>query len=192
MKKHFLPLLLIACCTWLVQTSYAQQTEVKFPPLDVSPMDMIYYPPNYPSAKLSGQAGELIMRVIYSRPQKKGRTIFGGLEPFGKVDRLGANEADELDVFSPVSIGGKTLQPGRYTFYAIFNPDHWTFIVNAETDTWGAFGYDPKKDIVRIDVPVQQVSQPIEALSMVFQKTSKGADLVIGWDTTLVRVPFEF
>ena len=192
MKKVLLLIFAFVCCTWVARKSYAQQDQVKFPPLDVSPMDMSYYPPNYPAAKLRGNAGQLIMRVIYSRPQKKGRTIFGGLEPFGKVDRLGANEADELDVFSPVTIGGKTLQPGRYTFYAIFQPDKWTFIVNAETDTWGAFGYDPKKDIVRVDVPVQHMSEPVEALSMVFQKTDKGADLVIGWDTTMVRVPFTF
>jgi Protein of unknown function (DUF2911) len=192
MKKIILTGLAFSSFLLFYNVSFAQDNQVNFKPLDISPMDMSYYPPLYPAANVRSNAGKLIMRIIYSRPQKKGRNIFGGLEPFGKVDRLGANEADELDIFSPVSVGGKVLDPGRYTMYAIFEPDKWTMIINSQTDTWGAFGYNPDKDIVRVDVPVQKLDTPIEALSMVFKKTNSGADLVIGWDTTEVKLPISF
>ncbi|MHB1923002.1 MAG: DUF2911 domain-containing protein, partial [Chitinophagaceae bacterium] len=114
-KLFFLGVWLVVFSSW----SFLAQAQEKFPPLDVSPMDMSYYPPNYPATKLRADPGPLVARIIYSRPQKKGRVIFGQLEPFGKVDRLGANEADEIDFFAPVKIAGHMIKPGRYTLYAI-------------------------------------------------------------------------
>lgn len=179
-------LLTLICLLGLSSFAFAQD---HLPPLDVSPMDMSYYPANY----TSGHSNEkLVCRLIYSRPQKKGREIFGKLEPFGKVDRLGANEANELDIFSPVTIGGTQIQPGRYTMYAIFNPDKWTMIISKKTDTWGAFSYDEKMDVVRTDIPVQKLDNTVEALTMVFQKADDGANLVIEWDKTKAVLPIKF
>jgi len=159
------------------------QSQTDLPALDKSPMDMSYYPAGYPYVvKVKGEPGTLVMRLIYSRPQKRGRTIFGNLEPYGKVDRLGANEANELDIYQPVTIGGKELAPGRYTLYAIFHPDKWTLIVSKETDTWGAYAYDASKDILRTDVPVKNLDKTVEALTMVFEKADNGANLVMAWD----------
>ena len=103
-------------------------------------MDMSYYPTNYPVLKIQDKNTEpLTARVIYSRPKKEGRTIFGGLVEYGKVWRLGANEATEVEFYQKVNIGGKKIAKGRYTLYAIVNESSWTFIVNKETDTWGSF-----------------------------------------------------
>src|SRR6188474_960421 len=108
------------------------------PPVDKSPMDMCYYPGNYPVLKIQDKVTEpAVARVIYSRPQKSGRTIFGDLIEYGKVWRLGANEATEIEFFRNVKINNILVRKGRYTLYAIPYPDKWTMILNKETDLWG-------------------------------------------------------
>lgn len=186
--KSFLNLITALC---FVCSANAQNTVL--PPTDKSPMDMSYYPANYPVLKIQNKVTEpLVARVVYSRPEKAGRTIFGGLVEYGKIWRLGANEATELDLFKNVRIGGKKVAKGRYTLYALVNEDTWTLILNRETDTWGAFNYDPKKDVVRVDVPVQKADIAIESLSMGFEKISGGMNLVIGWDLVKVSLPVLF
>ena len=128
-------------------------------------------------------------RVAYSRPRKEGRTIFGGLVEYGKVWRLGANEATEIEFFQKVTIGTKKISKGRYTLYAIVNETSWTLIVNKETDTWGSFKYDPEKDVVRIEVPVEKLSEQVEYLAMVFEKDNNHINLVIAWENIKVALP---
>ncbi len=160
------------------------------PPVDKSPMDMSYYPANYPVLKIQDKATEaLAARVVYSRPQKAGRTIYGGLVKYGEIWRLGANEATEIEFFKPVKIDGKKVAKGRYTLYAIAYESSWTFILNKDTDTWGAFKYDQKKDVLRLPVPVEKTTEPVESMSMGFEKTNTGFKLVIAWDTVKASLP---
>lgn len=174
----------------LLQTAAAQSNSTKQPPLDKSPMDMAYFPANYPILKIQDKATEpLLARVIYSRPQKNSRTIFGDLIEYGKVWRLGANEATEVEFFKDVYIGGKKVAKGRYTLYALVNPDHWTMILNKETDTWGSFKYDEKKDVARVNVPVQKLQESINDFTVFFDKTGSGASLVTEWDNVKVALP---
>ncbi|HVW99931.1 MAG TPA: DUF2911 domain-containing protein [Candidatus Babeliaceae bacterium] len=166
---------------------------VKTPPLDKSPMDMAYFPADYPILKTQDKINTPpIARVIYSRPQKDNRVIFGQLVEYGKVWRLGANEATEIEFFKDVTVGGKKLLKGRYTLYAIPTENKWTIIFNKDTDTWGAFVYDEKKDVLRTDVPVQTLKTPVEVFSMDFNKTDKGMDLFIAWDNASVTLPITF
>src|ERR1700744_6741297 len=159
--------------------------------LDNSPLDMSYYPVNYPVLKVQDKVNEpLIARVVYSRPQKRGSKLFGDLISYGQIWRLGANEATEIEFFQDVKIDGKTLKKGRYTLYALVNEDKWTLIFNKETDTWGAFAYDPSKDVLRSTVAVEKKSEITEAFSIAFHKTTpKAANLVISWDDVLVELP---
>ncbi len=83
--------------------------------------------------------------LFTARPQKNNRSIFGDLVPYDMIWRMGANEATEIEFFRDVKIDGKKLAKGRYTMYAIPSTDKWTIVLNKETDTWGAFGYDDKK-----------------------------------------------
>ncbi len=160
------------------------------PAVDKSPMDMSYYPANYPSLKVQDKMTEAIVaRVIYSRPKKEGRPVFGGIVEYGKVWRLGANEATEVEFYKPVKINGKKIAKGRYTLYAIPNENSWTLILNKETDTWGQFKYDAKKDVLRMNVPVEKTSATAESLGMYFGKTLAGFELVIGWDNIKVAMP---
>ncbi len=163
------------------------------PQVDKSPMDMSYYPDRYPVLKIQDKVTEpLAARVVYSRPQKAGRTIFGGLVKQGELWRLGANEATEIHFFRTVKIGGKKIKPGRYTLYAVVNEGSWTIIVNRDTDIWGSFKYDIRKDVVRTDVTLQKNDAPVEFLSMMFEKTAIGCNLVIAWDMTRVALPIVF
>ena len=166
------------------------QAQSKPASMDKSPMDMAYFPTDYPVLKIQDKAsGPLIARVIYSRPQKNGRKLFGELVEYGKVWRLGANEATEIEFFQDVKIDNKKVKKGRYTMYALVDTDKWTVILNKETDTWGAFRYDSTKDVARTTIPVEKQSEVTEAFSMEFEKAPKGARLVINWDDVQVKLP---
>lgn len=163
-----------------------QAQEIKFPPLDPSPADIAYYPLNV--AKTKEEASPLI-KVIYSRPSLKGREIFGVLEQFGKVWRLGANESTEIRFYRNVVIGGKKIKAGTYSLFAIPQKDKWTVIVNKQTDRWGAFTYNEAKDVLRIDVPVKALAKPLEVFSITFTPSIDGANLIFAWDKTQVELP---
>lgn len=169
------------------------QAQTKLPTIDKSPMDMSYYPDRYPILKIQDKITEpLVARVIYSRPQKNGRAIFGDLLEYGKVWRLGANEATEIEFFMDVKINDIKVKKGRYTMYCIPNEDKWTIIINKETDTWGSFRYDEKNDLLRVDIPLQKQTQIMEEFVMAFEKSDKGADLVIAWDNLKINLPIIF
>jgi len=172
------------------QSGTAGQSSATQSPLDSSPLDMSYYPVDYPVLKIQDKLSEpLIARVVYSRPQKKGRKLFGELVNYGQVWRLGANEATEIEFFRDVKIGGKLIKKGRYTLYALVDTDKWTIIFNKETDTWGAFRYDSSKDVLRVSEPVEKQSGITEVFSIAFHKVDKGAVLSFSWDDVLVKLP---
>jgi hypothetical protein len=184
MRKTFIFSILSFCFSF----SFSQP--VKLPEVDKSPMDMSYYPANYPVLKIQNKATEpLVARIIYSRPQKQGRKVFGELVEYGIVWRLGANEATEIEFYKDVKIGGKKISKGRYTLYALVNENTWTMIINKDTDIWGAFKYDSKKDILRTDVPVQKTDETVESMSMWFEKTTSGISLVIEWEQVKISLP---
>jgi hypothetical protein len=162
--------------------------EPKFAPVDASPADIVYFPLNVAKAKDNSSP---LVKVVYSRPTKKGREIFGVLEQFGKVWRLGANESTEIKFFKRAHVGGKSIKAGVYSLFAIPNKDKWVIIINKQTDRWGAFTYDESKDVARVEVPVIPLAKPMESLSLTFVDQPEGANLVIGWDSTMVQLPIE-
>lgn len=187
MKKSFALILLTLGLSF---TLFAQNS---FTPMDKSPLDMIYYPTNYPILKIQNKVTEpLAARILYSRPQKNGRKVFGELVELGKIWRLGANEATEIELFKDAKIGTTKVKKGKYTLYAIPNNDKWTIIINKEMDVWGAFIYNQSKDVVRIDIKTEKTSELIEAFSMNFEKVATGINLVIGWDDVIAKLPISF
>ena len=186
MKK----IIFLFCACTICATIYAQTAVSNLPAIDKSPMDMAYFPNNYPVLKIQDKVSEpVIARVIYSRPQKNNRTVFGELIEYNTVWRMGANEATEIEFYRDVKIGGKKILKGKYTLYALVNPTEWTLILNKETDTWGAFKYDQKKDVLRLKVPVQQSLIPADVFTIFFEKITNGMNLNIVWDTVLVSMP---
>lgn len=167
--------------------------QTKLPDLDKSPMDVSYYPNRYPVLKIQDKTTEPpVCRVVYSRPQKNGRVIFGELLEYGKLWRLGANEATEIEFFTDVTINKTKIKKGRYTMYGIPNEDKWTIIINRDTDTWGSFKYNEKNDVVRMDLAVEKQSSIVEQFSMAFDKAENGATLTIAWDDVKLTLPIEF
>jgi len=163
-----------------------------YAPVDISPMDIIYFPADYPLSKSSNpDTAPPKARVLYSRPQKQGREIFGSLVKFGDPWRLGANEATEIELFSSAMVQGKRLNAGRYILYCIPEAKRWTFVFNSNVYSWGLHPY-PSKDVLRVTVPVQKTPVVIEHFTMAFEKTAAGADLLLAWDDTEARVPFQF
>lgn len=154
----------------------------KFDDLDKSPMDVEF---------IRDQGNAPMIRIIYSRPQMKGREIFGGLVPYDKVWRTGANEATEITLYQDMIINGKPIDDGTYTLYTIPGEEKWTVIINEAVNVWGAYDYDKARDVLRVEVPVQQTAAPVEVFSMTFQPKENGANLLMGWDDVYVSVPFE-
>lgn len=185
MKKLFVAILLLL--------SFSVTKAQSWVPVDKSPMDQIYFPVDYPSLKIRGTKDPLRMRVIYSRPFKNNREVFGtDIVPYGKIWRLGANEATEIEFFTNAVVAGKKVPKGRYTLYAIPTETSWTFIINKETDIWGAFKYDQAKDVARAAVPVTTIAERVESLTINFEKTTKGVNLVAGWDNKSASLPITF
>ena len=174
----------------LISFTFSFSQSSKLPEVDKSPMDVSYYPNNYPILKIQNKATEpLVARILYRRPQRQGRKVFGELVEYGKVWRLGANEATEIEFYKDVKIDGKKVIKGRYTLYAIVNENTWTMILNKDTDTWGAFKYDSKKDLLRTDVPAQKTDEVVESMSMLFEKSATGISLIIAWEQMKVTLP---
>ena len=166
--------------------------------VDKSPMDISYYPVNYPMQLMSGNDSTgLIARVIYSRPQKSGRVIFGNETPpkcvqqYGAYWRLGANEATEIEFFKPVTINGKKIAKGRYIIYCIPYEDKWTIVFNTNLFSWGLHP-DTTKDIASTEIPAVKTDKVIEYFTMVFQQSSTGANLVMVWDNVKAVLPISF
>jgi hypothetical protein len=162
------------------------------PGLDKSPMDMSYYPVDYPKLKMAGNTTDpLIARVIYSRPQKNGRTIFGDLIKYGSVWRLGANEATEIEFFKDVTITDKKVQKGRYVIYCIPQENTWTLVLNDDLYTWG-LKIDSTKDEYKFNIPVAKTRFPYELFTMEFEKAGKGMQLIMEWDSVKASLPIKW
>lgn len=170
--------------------AFCAQAQQKPTELDKSPMDMSYWPANYPILKMSGKAKDMpVARVIYSRPLKNGRLIFGGIVKYHEVWRLGANEATEVEFFRNVKISGKTVPKGRYTFFCDPTENKWTIIVNKDNYVWGSFTYDPRKDIVHADIAVDKTADTVEAFTIYFEETKNGANMLFLWDDLKASLP---
>ena len=182
-------LLLLMYIVFCLNTTLLAQN--KIPPVDQSPLDISYYPENYPASKAQKKTIEpLIARVIYSRPAVNGRKIFGALIDYGKVWRMGANEATEIEFFKEVLIKKIKVKKGRYSLYAIPNPNKWTIILNKEVDSWGAFLYDSTKDVVRIEVVPELTEQTVDPFTIYFEKNNlQNFNLNIYWENTKVVLP---
>ncbi|SIT98126.1 Protein of unknown function [Epilithonimonas bovis DSM 19482] len=184
--------LIIAASLLLGVSAFSQAkldpTKLNYFSVDVSPMDAVYYPLQVTSSKTETPK----IKVLYSRPQKKNRVVFGNLVKYGEIWRFGANENTEIKFYTPVILGGKEIPAGTYSLFAIPNEKEWTVIINSDTDKWGAYAYDKSKDVVRITVPVEKTAAPIEYFSVTFVQTKAGADLYAGWDDAQIKVPIEF
>jgi Protein of unknown function (DUF2911) len=129
--------------------------------------------------------------VTYGRPSKNGREIFGTLEKYDKVWRVGADEATTITFAKDVKLDGYDVKAGTYAMFAIPDEEKWTIILNGVVKQWGAFSYEKNKDkdVAKIKVPVKKLDSVVEQLTIRFNKDNS---MVIEWDKTQVVVPLKF
>lgn len=127
--------------------------------------------------------------VDYGRPYMRGRTIMGGLVPYGEVWRTGANAATTFVTPRDLRIGGTPVPAGTYTLYTIPGENEWQLIVNRQTGQWGT-QYDAAQDLVRIPMQVERTAAPVEQFTIQMMPGSP-ARLVMEWENTRASVPVE-
>jgi len=147
-----------------------------------------------PVDKITYAKGDIEITIVYCQPAKKGRLIFGeeadeALQPWGEYWRLGANEATTFKSNTDVKIGDHHLPAGFYSIYAVPGKDTWKISINSAAKRWGYAEPNYDKDILTISVPVTYSDQVMELFTMTFEPTDTGADLVMHWDTSIVKVP---
>ena len=143
---------------------------------------------NSPEATAQTNQNGLIVKVDYCRPYKKGRQIFGGLVPYGKVWRTGANEATLIKFDQNVTVAGQSLKAGEYTLWTIPSQQGWIVVINGETGQWGT-NYDQKKDVFRTPISSRPHSPMAEQFTISFTPATGGTDMILAWDTTEAIVP---
>lgn len=181
-------IVLLALATVLFSVTAIGQS---FRGLDRSPLDIAYLPDNFAHDRIGDQ--KAIIRITYSRPQKKGRDVLGGIVPFGQVWRTGANEATEIKVYQDITIGGKKLNAGTYSMFAIPDKEEWTLIFNSDLDYWGAYSYNEENDVLRVTASAKQIEATVEAFVIQFESSAANrATLTLAWDRTMVEVPVEY
>ena len=160
-------------CALLFQFNAFSQ---RFDQLDEAPVDIAYLRPN--------QKSEPLVKVVYGRPSAEEGEVFGNLIPYGEVWRTGANEATEITFYKDMMFGNKLVKQGTYVMH--------TIILNSNTDTWGAFFYNPEKDVARFKIKVKKdVTEPLDVFSIAFKKDFKDSYMVLAWEETRVDIPLD-
>ena len=177
MKKAILSMAIFTIALISSTNTFAQ----KFSKVDVSPMDASSYPVNWRNS-------DKLVKVVYSRPQLKGRSL-DKLAPNDKVWRTGANEAAEITFYKDVIFGDRKVKAGTYTLFTIPTNSDWTVIISTQKNVWGSYFYDKTEDVARVYGKVSKSKDSIESFSIVFEGEGDAAVMHLGWANTLVSVP---
>ena len=151
---------------------------------------------NSPEKTATFNKNGMDLSVNYSSPFKKDRVIFGELVPYDVVWRTGANEPTTFTTATDITVGGKSLPAGNYALWTIPGKENWSFIFNSEIPEWGVTILSGGKkttrneetDVLQVTVPVKQLPQSIESLTIDFEENEQ-LYLSLAWDKTKVSVP---
>ena len=151
--------------------------------------------------------GDAYVKVTYGRPYMRGRRIFGTpvdtttyLVPFGELWRTGANEATEITTTRAILVGGQRLEAGTYSMFTVPSASSWSVRFNSELGLDGTNRQDPEtgefrpaydtgRDVLRVEVPSATIDDVVDQLTITLERTDEGAELVVRWERTEVRVP---
>jgi len=130
------------------------------------------------------------IELSYSRPNAKGRSVIGGLVPFGKVWRTGANQATTINFGDEVTIGDKKIAAGKYGLLSIPDKDNWVLIITKQLDATSPDAYKQESDIVRVNVKPVMLNNKVETFTMQFTNVKASTcDLNLQWENTSVTLP---
>lgn len=141
-----------------------------------------------PHDSVSGSIDGDELTIAYGRPYMRGRTIMGGLVPYGRVWCPGADEATTLTTSRSIKLGDLSLDAGRYTLWMLPSPDEWQLIVNKQTGQWHT-QHDASQDLGRVSLQKRSLSSPVEQLTFSIENDPSGQSgaIVMRWETTEVR-----
>ncbi|MDB2413761.1 DUF2911 domain-containing protein [Flavobacteriaceae bacterium] len=176
MKKIILLVAVFALTIGFSNQAIAQN----FKGLDKSPMDIASFPSNY-------RVSEKVIKIIYSRPQLKGRSL-EKLAPLGKKWRTGANEATEVTFYKDVVFGGTAVKAGTYTMYAIPGKTTWTVVLSSQLNVWGVYFHKDENDVAKVTIPVKQTEENLDVFSIAIDEDMT---INLGWGTTLISIPVQ-
>lgn len=129
------------------------------------------------------------IELIYSRPNAKGRKIFGDLVPYNKLWRTGANGATKIKFTDAVEMGGKKIDTGTYVLYTIPGVDSWEIILNKGVNNWGIDGYKESEDVVRFRAAPAKSKAKLETFTMQFADIKpESCELQLTWEKTTVSI----
>ena len=130
------------------------------------------------------------VELNYSRPNAKGRKIFGDLVPFDKVWRTGANQATTISFSEDVTIGGKEVKAGKYGLLSIPGAAEWTLIITKDLNVSSPSAYKAENDVVRVMAKTYQLPMMIESFTAMFSDVmSNSTNLMLMWENTAVALP---
>jgi hypothetical protein len=139
-----------------------------------------------PHETISTDVGSHKITVTYGRPYMKGRKIAGGLVPYGKVWRTGADEATTLKTDVDLDVNGLKVPAGEYSVFTLPTKDGWTLIVNKVAKQWGAFKYAEADDLGRTPMQVSKASSPVEQFTISLRPAGSNAvTLKMEWENTV-------
>ena len=121
--------------------------------------------------------------LVYSRPDVRGRKIFGGMEPYGKVWRTGANSATVIKFTDEVSMEGNKIPAGEYGLFSIPGENEWTIILSKQPKQWGAYNYKEADDFLRFKVKTEHLKALTETMTLAFSNVAATTcDLQMMWE----------
>lgn len=143
-----------------------------------------------PSAEFEQRVGLTDIKVMYSRPQMKGREIFGDLVPYDRLWRTGANKATSIEFSTDVQFNKMPVKAGTYSLITIPSEGKWTIILNRETEMWGVGSYDEGKDVLRTMISAKELPYSVETFTIEIENIEANkAELAIKWEQTAVNIP---
>ena len=142
-----------------------------------------------PHETVTGMVNGKKISISYGRPFKKGREIFGGLEPLGKVWRTGADEATTITLEGDAMIGPLHVVAGTYSLFTVPGKTEWTLVLNKTAKQWGAFKYDQAQDYGRAPMKVSKPASNVEQMTIGLDKKNEHeVTLKVMWDDTIASI----
>lgn len=142
-----------------------------------------------PRDSVLATVGRANLKVDYSRPSRRGRLVFGGIVPWNRVWRTGANLATHFTTDRTLAFGDVLVPPGKYTLFTVPTEAGWTLIVNRQTGQWGT-EHDPSQDLARVPMRVRRLVTPVEQFTIVVEPRGAGGTLRLLWDATEANAQF--
>jgi hypothetical protein len=149
-------------------------------------VSIVAQPPGSPHETVSGAVDGAKVSIEYGRPYMRGRKIVGGLVPYGRVWRTGADQSTTLTTDAPLVIGGAAVPAGKVSLYTLPSPQGWKLIINKQTGQWGT-EYNEAQDLARVDLKASTLTAPVDQFTIKID----GGQLKLAWELTELSVPIK-